>query len=200
MGQSRMKGFAAAFAHAGFPVIGGEVLLDSPGFYAGSDGSEPLLARRPDLDVIYFHNDEMAIGGLANCQQRGIRVPKELGIIGWGGMKAASVLPRRLKTTVVPTTQIGKQAAEAMVARLKGEPVQDVTVIATRLVPGETAWRARSGRKHNLRLHRLTAVRGEFEGLLSLCQGQAVGDQRFHVNQVLLHQFYSHREFSVKAE
>jgi LacI family gluconate utilization system Gnt-I transcriptional repressor len=80
----------------------------------------------------------MAIGGLAYCQSRSIRVPDDLGIVGWGGMEAASVLPKRLTTTVVPTTQIGKQAAEALVARLKGEPVQDVTVIATRLVPGET--------------------------------------------------------------
>jgi LacI family gluconate utilization system Gnt-I transcriptional repressor len=138
MGQARMEGFSAALARAGFPLVDREVLLDSPGFYAGYYGLETLLARRPDLDVVYFHNDEMAIGGLAYCQQRGIQVPEDLGIVGWGGMEAASVLPRRLTTTVVPTTQIGKQAAEALVARLKGEPVQDVTVIATRLVPGET--------------------------------------------------------------
>ncbi len=138
MGQARMEGFSAALVLAGYPLVDREVLLDSPGFYAGYYGLETLLARRPDLDVVYFHNDEMAIGGLAYCQQRGIRVPEDLGIVGWGGMEAASVLPRRLTTTVVPTTLIGKQAAEALVARLKGEPVQDVTVIATRLVPGET--------------------------------------------------------------
>ncbi len=138
MGQSRVDGFAASLARAGHPLLDREVLLDSPGFYPGYYGLETLLARRPDLDVVYFHNDEMAIGGLAYCQQRGIRVPEDLGIAGWGGMEAASVLPRRLTTTVVPTTLIGKLSAEALVARLKGEPVQDVTVVAPRLVPGET--------------------------------------------------------------
>ncbi len=88
--------------------------------------------------MVYFHNDEMAIGALAWCQQQGIRVPEDLGIAGWGGMEAASVLPKRLTTTVVPTTLIGKLAAEALVARLKGEPAEDVTVVPTRLVPGET--------------------------------------------------------------
>ena len=114
------------------------MLHDSPGFYPGYYGLETLLARQPDLDVVYFHNDEMAIGGLAYCQSRGIRVPEDLGIVGWGGMEAASVLPRRLTTTVVPTTAIGKAAAEALVARLKGEAGPDVTVVPTRLVPGET--------------------------------------------------------------
>ncbi|WP_181703991.1 LacI family DNA-binding transcriptional regulator [Chthonobacter albigriseus] len=138
MGAARLEGFASALSDAGHPLADREVLHDSPGFYPGYYGLETLLARRSDLDVVYFHNDEMAIGALACCQAHGIRVPDDLGIVGWGGMEAASVLPRRLTTTVVPTTAIGKLAAEALVARLKGEPVDDVTVVPTRLVPGET--------------------------------------------------------------
>jgi LacI family gluconate utilization system Gnt-I transcriptional repressor len=138
MGQSRLDGFRTALAAGGHPLLDSEALHDSPGFYPGYYGLETLLARCPGLDVVYFHNDEMAIGGLAYCQARGIRVPDDLGIAGWGGMEAASVLPRRLTTTVVPTTAIGKAAAEALVARLKGEAGQDVTVVPTRLVPGET--------------------------------------------------------------
>lgn len=139
MGRARLEGFEAALARAGQPLADREELLDSPGFYPGFYGLETLLARRPDLDVVYFHNDEMAIGGLAYCQSRGIRVPEDLGIVGWGGMEAASVLPRRLTTTVVPTTAIGKAAAEALVARLNGAQGQDVTVLPTRLVTGQTA-------------------------------------------------------------
>lgn len=138
MGQARLQGFADALMRSGTPLVDREVLHDSPGFYPGYYGLETLLARRPDLDVVYFHNDEMAIGGLAYCQSRGIRVPEDLGVVGWGGMEAASVLPRRLTTTIVPTTTIGKVAAEALVARLRGEAGQDVTVVPTRLVPGET--------------------------------------------------------------
>lgn len=139
MGQARLEGYESALGRAGFPLIDREVLLDGPGFYAGYYGLETLLARCPSLDVVYFHNDEMAIGGLAYCGSRGIRVPEDLGIVGWGGMEAASVLPRRLTTTVVPTTAIGKAAAEALVARLRGEAGSDVIVVPTRLVPGETA-------------------------------------------------------------
>lgn len=138
MGQARLDGFALALARAGHPLVDAEVLHDSPGFYAGYYGLEVLLARRPDLDAVWFHNDEMAIGALAFCAARDIRVPDDLGIAGWGGMEAASVLPRRLTTTVVPTTAIGKAAAEGLVARLKGEPGPDVVAIPTRLVPGET--------------------------------------------------------------
>jgi LacI family gluconate utilization system Gnt-I transcriptional repressor len=138
MGQTRLEGLTAALARAGRPLAASEILHDAPGFYAGYYGLETLLSRRRDLDAVYFHNDEMAIGGLAYCQSGGIRVPDDLGIAGWGGMEAASILPRRLTTTIVPTTAIGKAAAEVLVARVRGEAVQDVTVVPTRLAPGET--------------------------------------------------------------
>jgi LacI family gluconate utilization system Gnt-I transcriptional repressor len=138
MGAARLDGFRSALAQAGHPLADAEVLHDAPGFYAGYYGMETLLSRRGDLDAVYFHNDEMAIGGLAFCQARGLRVPEDIGIAGWGGMEAASILPRRLTTTMVPTTAIGKAAAEALAARLTGAAGPEVTIVPTRLVPGET--------------------------------------------------------------
>ncbi len=138
MGAARLEGFAATLSRAGHPLVACEILHDTPSFYAGYYGLETLLGSRAKVDVVYFHNDEMAIGGMAYAQSVGLRVPEDLGIAGWGGMEAASILPRRLTTTVVPTTAIGKAAAEALVARLKGEPGQDVTVVPTRLEPGAT--------------------------------------------------------------
>jgi len=138
MGQARLEGFRATLSRAGHPLADSEILQDSPAFYAGYYGLETLLARTRTLDVVYFHNDEMAIGGLAYCQARGLRVPEDIGIAGWGGMEAASILPRRLTTTVVPTTGLGKQAAQALVARIRGEPTRRVIAVRTKLIEGET--------------------------------------------------------------
>ena len=80
----------------------------------------------------------MVLSGPAYCRQCGNRVPDDLSIVGWG-MEAAVGLPRRLTTTVTPTTLIGKAAAKGLVARLKGEPGPDVPVVPARLLRGETA-------------------------------------------------------------
>ena len=138
MGRSRAEGFKAALHDGGHTFADTEILHDQPGFYAGYYGTETILSRNPKLDAVYYHDDEMAIGGMAWATKRGLSVPGDLGIAGWGGMEAASILPRRLTTTVVPTTRLGKTAAEALVGRLRGDPVPDVTLVPTRLVPGET--------------------------------------------------------------
>lgn len=137
-GPERFAGFSAAVREAGSPVVACEILNDLPGFYAGYYGAETLLNRMPDLDLIYCQDDTMAIGALAYCDRKGIRVPEDKAIAGWGGHEAASILSRRLTTTVIPTRQIGKLSAELLVGRLRSEPTQDVTVVPTRLVPGST--------------------------------------------------------------
>lgn len=138
MGRTRAEGFAAALRDCGQTLADQEVLHDHPGFYAGYYGTETILSRNPKLDAIYYHDDEMAIGGMAWLTRQGITVPGDIGIAGWGGMEAASILPRRLTTTVIPTTRLGKTAAEVLVGRLRGDPVTDVTIVPTRLVAGET--------------------------------------------------------------
>ncbi len=137
-GHLRYQGFVRGLAETNLTLAVTEILEDQPGFYAGYYGTETVLARRKDLDAIYYHDDEMAIGGLACLTKYGIRVPSDIGVAGWGGMEAASILPRRLTTTTVPTTRLGKIAAEALVSRLRNMPVEDVTVIQTRLVRGST--------------------------------------------------------------
>ena len=85
MGLKRFEGFSRAVSNAGFKVAGHEILHDKPGFYAGYYGTENLLSRCADLDAIYYHDDEMAIGGMAYCQTKGIDIPGDIGIAGWGG-------------------------------------------------------------------------------------------------------------------
>ena len=138
MGRTRAEGFAAALRDGGHSLSDSEILHDHPGFYAGFYGTETILSRNPKLDAIYYHDDEMAIGGMAWSAGRGISVPGDIGIAGWGGMEAASILPNRLTTTIIPTTRLGQTAAEVLVGRLRGDAVPEVTIIPTRLVTGQT--------------------------------------------------------------
>lgn len=134
----RLEGFDHALHSAGTELVTSEILIDRPGFYAGYYGTETVLNRVGGLDAIYYQDDAMAVGGLFYCRSRGLNVPGDIGIAGWGGMEVASVLPQRLTTTTVATQSLGKSAAEALMARIRSEPVRDVIVVPTRLVPGST--------------------------------------------------------------
>lgn len=138
MGEVRLEGFEAALKNAGKTCITKEILVDRPSFYSGFYATENVLNRVGSIDGIYYQDDSMAVGGLFYCKSKGMKIPSDIAIAGWGGMEIASVLPERLTTTIVATQALGKASAEALVARIKGEPIPDVTVASTRLVPGNT--------------------------------------------------------------
>jgi LacI family gluconate utilization system Gnt-I transcriptional repressor len=136
--ETRLDGFEAALSDISLGLVSKEILVDHAGFYSGYYGTENVLSRTSDIDAIYYQDDTMAVGGLFYCQKLGIDVPADIAIAGWGGMEVTSVLPRKLTTTTVATQTLGKAAAEALVARIRNEPTKDVTVVETRLIPGET--------------------------------------------------------------
>lgn len=138
MGRARQTGFKSALQDADMTLASEEVMHDKPSFYAGYIGTENILARAQYLDAIYYHDDEMAIGGMAYLRKHGIAVKHDIGVAGWGGMEAAAILPERLTTTDVPAAAIGKTAAEMLVTRLRGDAGHETAIVPTKLVPGNT--------------------------------------------------------------
>ncbi|MBY4678027.1 gluconate operon transcriptional repressor GntR [Marinobacterium arenosum] len=97
------------------------------------------LDKRPDLDGIFCTNDDLAIGAFYECQRQGIPVPQQIGIAGFHGHDIAGAMVPRLATVVTPREEMGRLAAENLLARLRGEPVrQPVIELPFRLEAGES--------------------------------------------------------------
>ena len=134
----RLDGFAKAVTDGGGSVTRQFCLHDTATFYPGYYGTEQLMATGALIDCVFFQNDSMAFGGFQYCESISLSVPEDIGIAGWGDMPISSVLSKRLTSIHVPHLKLGQAAAEAMVARLKGEPVQESLNIGFRLIPGQT--------------------------------------------------------------
>jgi len=135
---TRLAGFVKAVESGGGAVTKQLCLHDTAAYYPGFYGTEQLLTSAPALDCIFFQNDAMAFGGMQYCAAKGLRVPVDIGIAGWGDLPVASVLPKRLTSMHVPHLKLGQAAAEMMMSRLSGEPVQSVRDIGFKLIPGST--------------------------------------------------------------
>ncbi|WP_299589997.1 LacI family DNA-binding transcriptional regulator [uncultured Tateyamaria sp.] len=134
----RLHGFCKAVEGAGGAVVKQLCLHDTATYYPGFYGTEQLLAAARDIECIYYQNDAMAFGGLQYCGAKGLTVPGDIGIAGWGDLPIASVMNRRLTSCHVPHLKLGQKAAEMMMGRLTDEPVPTCTDIGFRLIPGST--------------------------------------------------------------
>ncbi len=137
--SSRLRGYAKSIEDASGSLQKQLLLQDTPGFYTGYYGTEQLLASKNDIEIIYFQNDNMAVGGLHYCQKLGLNVPGDIGIAGWGDLPIGSILPARLTTTAVPHLRIGQIAAEMVLARINNEETSSTYDVGFSMIPGATA-------------------------------------------------------------
>jgi len=93
-----------------------------------------LLGRALDFTALVCGNDVLAIGALAECASRGIRVPEELSIVGYDDIDMASGVTPALTTVRMPAADIGRRAAARMLARLAGNEVAHVEELRVEVI------------------------------------------------------------------
>ncbi len=136
--STRLDGFCKSVEGGGGTVVRQLCLHDTATYYPGYYGTEQLLSSASGIECIFFQNDAMAFGGLQYCEAKGMSVPDDIGIAGWGDLPIASVMRKRLTSMHVPHLKLGQAAAEMMLARLSDEPVPSCRDIEFRLIPGST--------------------------------------------------------------
>lgn len=140
---TRLNGFRATLEAAG-QSLSATLTLDAPSSVTlGRNGLAQLLgeADQPP-DVVYFSNDDMAVGGVFHCMSENISLPHQLAIAGFNGLEIGQALPVPLTTTGSNRVRIGQKAAGAILQRLKSgttEPEWRSIDVGFTLIAGGTA-------------------------------------------------------------
>lgn len=135
----RHRGFRAALAEGGLAVHGERIAEGPSGVGAGRIGMAGLLQAAPDLDAVYFSNDDMAIGGMFHCLGAGIAVPERVAVMGFNALDIGQQMMRPLTTIRTPRVEIGQSAGQTALAIAAGQSVPPHIHIGFDLVPGATA-------------------------------------------------------------
>ena len=112
----RYHAFKAQLAEAGVSVVDEEITTGLSSVQAGRDGLMRLLKRQPKLDVVYFANDDMAIGGYFYCLSAGISIPEQLALFGHNGLEVGRLTPQPLSTIRTPRTAVGEVGAKLLLS------------------------------------------------------------------------------------
>jgi len=126
--EQREAGFALALHEAGLQVPERGIVRKQLEFENGARALTELLSQSSGLDAVFAASDILAIGVLIECQNRGIRVPEQLAVVGFDDVGLASHTTPPLTTVRVPREEIGRRAAQEVLARLSGGKDEPKTI------------------------------------------------------------------------
>ncbi|HEU0066255.1 MAG TPA: LacI family DNA-binding transcriptional regulator [Sphingomonas sp.] len=112
--RQRAAGHRAALAAAGITEEPALFVSGAYDFPSGARAGEALLALDRPPTAIFAASDEMAAGVLAAAHARGLRLPDDLSVAGFGDDALAEYVWPALTTIRQPTRELGRQAADLL--------------------------------------------------------------------------------------
>ena len=124
--EARMHGYLAAMRHAGLPT---DLTICSAGPISYSHGVDCLstlvddgMLRDRGVEAVMTVSDLSAVGALTECRRRGIRVPGDLAIAGFGDFEIGRLSVPPISTVWVDSVRIGAETGRLLVDLLSDTP------------------------------------------------------------------------------
>ena len=123
--QERLNGWREVVKTAAYPDVENLIVEGDWNPPSGDIGLHTLLDRDPQIDAVFLSNDQMALGALQAARRLGLRIPEDLGIVGFDDIPEAAYFYPPLTTVRQDTRKLGAMAVERMSALIQAQDEGD---------------------------------------------------------------------------
>lgn len=136
--RDRLEGYRQALLAADIrfdPALLEQGALDMPCAVCGNMAAERMLKLRQPPTALFCTMDGLAVGVYEYCNEREIRIPDNLSVLGMDNLPLCGYLRPGLTSLAQDTAGMGRQAAQMLLQRLQGgtEPAQELHLPGTLL-------------------------------------------------------------------
>jgi LacI family transcriptional regulator len=133
----RQRGYTDALEAAGIPIDENLVQVGHLDIEHGRRYMEALLALPEPPDAVFSASDYAAVGAMQVLKERGLRVPTDVGLVGFANEMFTSFVEPGLTTIDQHSERMGEFAARIFFEEIESDPHQFIarkTVLAPTLV------------------------------------------------------------------
>lgn len=136
--NERLAGYRAGLRAAGVPFDRALVRRADYREAGGYKAARALLEADEPPDALFVANNLMTVGALRAIRDRGLRIPRDVAIVGFDDSPVAELMHPQVTVVAQPTYEIGRTAAELLVDPAAARSPRDI-VLAPRLIVRESS-------------------------------------------------------------
>lgn len=136
--EDRYRGLCAALAAEGIRPDPGLQVDAITTEAAGHDAALRLIGRGIPFDAIFAASDLIAIGAMRALEERDLQVPRDVAVIGFDDLPAASLAHPPLTTVAQDYRRAGELLVDTLLARIRGETTETALLPPRLMVRGTT--------------------------------------------------------------
>lgn len=119
--MQRGEGFRQVLQEQGLYDADLQVMTPQPSSIGlGGELFMQLMTRHPDVDGVFFCNDDLAQGAALEALRRGIEIPQRVSLIGFNDLPGSAHMVPRLTSIRTPREEVGQRAAQLLLGLIDG--------------------------------------------------------------------------------
>lgn len=126
--RQRKAAWADALKEAGLEVEDRQWIEGTWSAASGNRSIPKLYKQFPEMDAIFVSNDQMALSVLQYACQQGIRVPEDLGVVGFDNIPESAYFWPPLTTVDQNLYQVGEAAVREVIRIIEEEKEDQETI------------------------------------------------------------------------
>lgn len=132
--RARGEGVRAALAEHGLELEAQNVQYAPISLAAAEGAMSRLLELQNPPTAIVATNDVFAVGAMVACRRAGVRVPEDVSISGVDNTDLGATQTPGLTSIRTPIIEVGRAAADQLVARLEGRAYETMQIYPIEIV------------------------------------------------------------------
>lgn len=136
--HERRSGFLRGLTESGRTLAPDLVAEAGYTFESGLLAMERLIYAKRRPTAVFAGNDEMATGAYVAVRKAGLRIPEDISIVGFDDTPIAGRLWPALTTVRLPIREMGRAAAQLLLAQAAGNDPAEITSFSPEIVVRES--------------------------------------------------------------
>jgi LacI family transcriptional regulator, repressor for deo operon, udp, cdd, tsx, nupC, and nupG len=122
--NDRYLGYADVMGNLGIRIDKDLVFKGDFSYESGEIGAEEFLSLKNPPTAIVCANDSMAIGAMKVIQEKGLRIPDDISVIGFDDIKVSSRVFPSLTTLAAPVEEIASKTIDMLLSNIDGNDLE----------------------------------------------------------------------------
>lgn len=122
-GKERLKGYKKALKEAGIEFNEKYIIEGSyvDMLKTGEERAKELFKRGINITALFCGTDTLAVGAIKYLRKRGMKIPDDISVIGYGDLYEATIVEPSLTTVKQPKYELGRKAGILLFKRISNK-------------------------------------------------------------------------------
>lgn len=118
--QGRLEGYKKALKEYGIPLDNMMVSVGDIDVEDGYERTKQMMKENLDFTAIFAYNDMMAFGAMQAIKEKGLRIPEDIGLVGYDDIHFSSLISPSLTTIKLKKQELGIESVKLLLSRING--------------------------------------------------------------------------------